>query len=456
MLSKFKQRLRFYASKKIDASLHITESVPALFGFGVATLAKAVGGILVIKLSAIMLGPSVFGRLGQLMTLVAIISAFAGGGTSSALIHALSSTSNSSIRRRKWGAALKIFGCASTFVGIVLILFCHSISQWLLGDSGMAWVIIVLAFSQWLVGFGNLLQAILGSQRKVGTVARINLIGIFMGVAVFSLLLVGYGVTGAALGLVLMPAMLGLASLWVWKHELSEEWQHPLWQTTWGDIRELTSYSLIMLVATTCIPTAHLIVRDMVSSYAGWHFVGYWQGMLKISDVYMQFVAMACVYYALPRFSAQPDIAGLNREFGRILRVLIAFMLFGFVILYFVRDIVVHLLFSDAFVPMRDYFLPYMIGDVFSIVSTLYLQYVLSRGARWLLVGYNIIITGAWLLASAALLSTTGGLTPAYAHLVANVFACLFIMGGSLYNRKRWEKKAPPVDVVAEETILLG
>jgi len=324
-----------------------------------------------------------------------------------------------------------------------------------MGTPDMSWVIATLAFSQWLVGVSNLLQAVLGALRKVYAIAAISFSGIILGVAIFTLLLLKGGVGGAALGLVLMPAMLGVTSFFACLKILPEEWRHPLWRTKREDLRELVSYSVVMVFTTTALPTAHMFVRDIVAAQAGWQVIGYWQGVLKISDLYMQFVAMMGIYYALPCFSAQTSLTKLDAEFRRILIILLVTMAAGFVVLYAGRDLIVSLLFSGAFAPMRDYFLPYMIGDLFRIAGVLCTYYALSRGARGLLVLYELTMAFSLFAAACLLLPRFGGMAPPYAHAAASLIACIVIAAGCFYYRKKWGSKTPPNEAVADEAAQL-
>ncbi|MDD3030670.1 MAG: O-antigen translocase [Alphaproteobacteria bacterium] len=428
----------------------------AFAGLGSAIGIKAIAGLVVVKLSALLLGPSIFGQLGQLMTLVAIVGMFAGGGTGNALIQALSSNEKKEVRQRKLGAALTIFVCASAGVSALLVLFCRPLARGLMGDESLFWVILVLAVSHWMVGFSNILQAILGAVNRVRTVAFINGVGTILGVSIFALLIMTHGVKGAALGLVLMPSMLGVVSLWVWSYRLEPEWRAPNWRGLYQDYRELLSYSVVMLFATTALPTAQILVRDLIGDRVGWADVGFWQGTLKISDVYIQFVCMVGMYYALPRFSAQKTIEGLDREYGRVLAMLMPVMLCGFVALYALRDWVVKLLFSRSFEPMRDYFLPYMIGDTFRIVGLLCVYYALSRGARKILIGYELVMAFGLFAAGYLFVGPFGGMAPAYAHIVASVLACLFVAGNCLRFRRAWKRGAVPPSSFAKSQKLMA
>ncbi|TGD49301.1 hypothetical protein [Halobacteriovorax sp. Y22] len=59
-------------------------------------------------------------------------------------------------------------------------------------------------------------------------------------------------------------------------------------------------------------------------------------------------------------------------------------ILSGTLIIYLARDLVIILLFSEKFLPARDYFLIQLSGDIIKVYSWLYAYPMLSKGAaRW-------------------------------------------------------------------------
>ena len=53
---------------------------------------------------------------------------------------------------------------------------------------------------------------------------------------------------------------------------------------------------------------------------------------------------------------------------------------FGFFVLYFMKEMIIQLVFSDAFMGMSDYFIPQMIGDIFRTIAAGISFALMARG----------------------------------------------------------------------------
>lgn len=420
---------------------------PTFLGFGFMTLAKVLGGLLVVKLGALHLGPDGFGRLGQLMTLVIMISIFAGGGITNALIQGLAATDKQSDRARLWGAALKIYVVEGVLVGLLLAVFRESLAELLLGQRDFAWLFIVLAASQFFTGANNLLQGALSVLGQTSTIIWVNVLGNVLGALAFAWVLLRDGLEGAALGAVLYPAATGVVGVVSALCVLPASWRAPNWHSTRADMKGLLSYSLVVLVSVMALPFAQLLVRDMVAAQAGWAQVGYWQGVLKISDIYMQFFGMVLIYLVLPQCSAARDLSTLDRVWMGLVKPIMAVMLCGLALFYLLRQFVLPILFSDAFVPAAGYVLPQALADAFRMVGLFVVYYGISRGARLMPVLFEVVQAVLLVFVTAWLLPRYAGLAPAYAMVIGSMFALLAMLVVRHANRSHWNAPAAVVQV---------
>jgi O-antigen/teichoic acid export membrane protein len=405
-------------------------------GFAGLTLVRALGGLLIIKMMVSRLGPDAFGQLGQLMAVTAIASMFAGGGVTNALIPALASAETLESRQQRLTAAVKVYLAESAMASIILIFASGLLSRVLLGRDDLGWVFFLLAGSHWLIGGGNLMQAVLSVLQRTRSIVLMNVIGTAVGVILFGWLVRRYGFSGAACGIVLLPAMVGLAAC-LGVAILPAPWRRLNWTGPMADLTGLLSYSGVMLISASAVPTGQLVVREMMGARVGWTDVGYWQSVLKISDVYMQFIGTVMVYYALPRLSEKRTIDDLNLEFGKVCRPLLALMGAGLLIIYLARDLIIRVLFNEAFMPAQNYFLPQIIGDLLRMSASMYVYYALSRGARLIPIVFEFVQMAGLILFSYLLLPTFGGLAPAYSYTIT----CGILLAAMLVMRRAYARR---------------
>ncbi len=394
-------------------------------------------GLLIVKSMAWHLGPQAFGMLGQMMTVVAIASMFAGGGTALGLTKQLSEPADEAARLQRLGSAMVIYVAISSIVTLVLVLGSRLFARSLLGDADHMLVICALALGYWLVGAYSIVQSIFSSRQDVRSLVSLNVVGALIGAAAFLALLYGFGFTGAALGLVAMPAINGLSALLFARLRLPAQWRQLQWNPNWEGARELLAYGGVMLVSAAAVPMAQLAMRNLLGERLGWDQVGYWQGVLKISDVYFQFVGVVLTSFILPKFAAARSIQQIDGILRSIFSTLLPLAVVMLIAVYLLRHIIIELLFSQSFMPMADLFLPQVLGDFVRICGSIIAYIFLARGWRRIAIASElmqaaILIAGTWML-----VGHVGIMAPIYAYCIsATLTLSLMLWAYSRLRRK--------------------
>ena len=389
--------------------------------FASATLVKTVAGLIIIKLLAMKLGPDGFGQLGQLMTLVAITSMFAGGGVANGLIKALAKTPVTTTEGASWfSTAFTIATLFALLVAVGLSVFSGVlVDRLMLG--GLAFLVGLLAISQTIVGYGSLAQSEASSRGETSFYAKANIIGTVIGLAVLFVAVSYFGFAGAAFSIVVMPSLVGLVAL-VLMFKRVDIFRHVKFSLEAHKAKWLLSFSMITLVGALSIPLAQIIIRDVMAQRLGWSQVGLWQGVVKLSDVYMQFVGVVLANYALPRCAAAKTDRASGAELANIMCWLLAMLTLGFFVLYFMKEMIIQLVFSDAFMGMSDYFIPQMIGDIFRTIAAGISFALMARGIVKISMVFELLQGIVLVLVFYALIDRFAGMAPVYAHLTTYGF----------------------------------
>ena len=405
--------------------------------FASSILVKAVAGLIVIKLLAWKLGPDGFGLLGQLMTLVAITGMFAGGGITNGLIKVLAKSPIESKDGQAWlSTAFTLTTIISALVAILLAVFSSTLSDHLM-QGGFAALFICLGLAQAFVGYGSLIQAEASSRGESGFYAKVNILGTLLGTAILAVSVSFFGFNGAAYSVMLMPAITGIvAFLFMFFHrrQLLKFFRFLFDRIR---MRHLMSFSVLALVGSTSVPIAQILMRDGLAQQFGWEQVGLWQGVIKLSDVYMQFVGVVLMNYVLPRYASASNVHSVIEEFKLSLMWLLSALLLGFVVLYGLRNFIVKLVFSDEFLPMTDYFLPQMVGDVFRTVASAISIIFMARGAVRVSILFEFAQGMFLFLAFMVLRDSFGAMAPVYAHVITyGLLSILMAIGLGYWFRR--------------------
>jgi O-antigen/teichoic acid export membrane protein len=141
--------------------------------------------------------------------------------------------------------------------------------------------------------------------------------------------------------------------------------------------------------------------------------------------------------YVLPRYASAANLNLVIKEFKISLLWLLSALMLGFIALYSLKNIVVKLVFSDEFLPMTDYFLPQMVGDIFRTIASAISLIFMARGAVRVSIIFEfaqgIFIFSVFLM----LLSTFGSMAPVYAHVITYGLLSIFMAVGLGFWFKR-------------------
>jgi O-antigen/teichoic acid export membrane protein len=394
----------------------VNRRLKSITHFIAATLAKVISAVIVIKFLAWQLGPDGFGLISQLMALTAIASMLAGGGVTNGVIKTLSVTPSHTPEGRAWlSNALFITSLFSVVIACVLLVGAPFLAARLLEGKFVA-ALVCLAIAQCLAGVGSLILAEASSRGDSSTYALINSGAALLGAAAIALGTFLNAVNGAAYAIAIAPAFTGMLGL-----VLLIRKESPLSLTVprydRAKVRSLMSLSSLTLTGALSVPIAQILIRDSMGDTFSWESVGYWQGAVKISDVYMQFVGVILINYALPRFS-NADLVHALAEFRSTLLLLFALLISGFAFLLIVQDFVINLVFSSAFLPMGQYFLPQMGGDLFRTFAAASSFFLLARGQIKIPLAFELF-QGVFIFGLYRFLEQTAGkMGPAYAHFI--------------------------------------
>jgi PST family polysaccharide transporter/antigen flippase len=148
-----------------------------------AQIVRMAGGLLVIKLLAIYLGPTGFGRLGHFMSLIAILSVLSGGGVLNGIIKYVAEYQNNPHKLSKFLTTALLYSLFFSIIIFVLIfVFSKTISYKLFNDEKFYPTIILLSLIQLSYGLVNFCNGIVNGFRATGKYAVIIIYGTFIGV----------------------------------------------------------------------------------------------------------------------------------------------------------------------------------------------------------------------------------------------------------------------------------
>lgn len=355
--------------------------VRASFYSAMATAARLIAGLVVIKLVAWFAGPEGVGKLGQFMSLMSVLAVLAGGGISAGIVKYVAEYRHDAQRlSRLLSAALWYALCASCLMGCIALVLSRQMAIWLLGDLHYESLIRVLAVAQLGIAMVNYMLAVINGFMDVRRLAFIQVLGSAFSIAMVVWLSQWLHLYGALLALVVSQVLWLLVGLPTW-------WRSPYFQRSMLRMRfdrEMTSrlaaFSVMTITSALLPPLINIAVRNHLAVQFGWEQVGYWQAVSKVSDAYLLFLTTAINIYYLPKLASTHGRASLVLELRSAYRFLLPVVAVLAVLVYVLRDWVTRCLFSADFTSANALYGPQLIGDVIKIASFI-LSYVMLAKA---------------------------------------------------------------------------
>ena len=394
---------------------------------GVATLVRMAGGLILNKIFALYIGPAGLGQVAQLSSLAGIATGVATGGVTTGVTRYVAEQGE--VRRAApfISTGFAIVCVAACIASLCLVAFSSRLAKEILGSASYAWVIWILAAANLLTAFNALAVAILNGRKRVAAIAALGIAGSLLSLVVGAGLTVRQGLTGALVAACLAPA-LPAAALGVYLAvRRRDDSLFPVCKPDARSLALLARYSVMTLTAAIAGPSSVLLVRDHLAAQLSWEAAGHWQGVWKISEVYLTFITSSLAVYFLPRLAELKGAAELRRELGHGLLTAVPVVAVAALLIYLLRDWVTVTLYSDAFLPMTALFPFQLVGDVLKIAGWLFAYLMLARAMTTAYVVTEIMFAASFFALAVAFVAHFGLVGVTYAHAI-NYLAYLIVV----------------------------
>ncbi|EJG0326644.1 TPA: O-antigen translocase [Vibrio parahaemolyticus] len=362
---------------------------------GLLTLTKMAMGFVIAKVVAMYTGPTGIAMLGQVQSMVTSFTGLTNAPASSGVVRytAENCEHGYAVCSPWWKASLQWIIIISSIIIPLGLLFSEELSNWLLHDPKLSWVVVVTVCLLPLSAIGTLCNSVINGLQQYRRYIALGMLSAITSSGIMLIMVTKYSVQGALLASASQSALVGLVMLVM---NIKQPWlKLSLW---WGKVehkprKAIRSYMLMAITSALTVPVSIMIVRGILADKVGWDITGQWQAVWKISEVYLGVITMALGTYYLPRLASIKGVDNTIREINRTVVVILPIVTVLAVIIYFMRDLIILLLFTSDFSGARDLFAIQLTGDVIKIISWLYAYPMLSHGATRLYISSEIIFS---------------------------------------------------------------
>jgi antigen flippase len=393
-------------------------------------------GMVRVKIIALLLGPAGVGLIGLYSSAVGLVGMLTGLGISSsgvrevALAHgqddpqAVARTVKV-LRRTCWATGL--LGWALSAAAAV------PLSRWAFGDTAHAAAIAVLGVTLLLGAISGGQAALLQGVRRIGDLARIQVLAMLLNTVVAIGLYTWLREEGIVPVLV-ATAVVSLACSWWFARRVA---LHPVelpWRQTWRETRRLAKLGFAFMWSGLLLAGLDIFTRSLITRSHGLEAAGYYQAAWALSGMFAAFVLSAMGTDFYPRLTAviedrEAAVRAVNEqtEIGILLALpgLLATLAFG--------PWILELFYSRKFLPAAD-LMPWFILGVFGRVVSWPLGFIqLAKGASRVFMLTETAFIALWLVLVLILVPRSGVVGAAYAFALIYFLHPLAMLGLSRY-----------------------
>lgn len=395
----------------------------------VATFFKMLSGLVINKAISVYIGPAGLAIIGQFQNFSQVVLIAAQGAINNGVVKYTAEYGKESPKiLYLFSTALRISLVASVSVGLLLVLFSSFFSSKILDSVDYNFIFIIFGFTIILFVLNGLLLSIINGLKEIRSYIKINIIQSLYSLIFTSLLIYFFSLKGALIALATNQSIIFFITLvMIRKHNIIK-WKNFTSSFDKQISKKLLAFSAMAITSAIMVPTSQFIVRDYIATTQGMDQAGYWQGVWYISTTYLMIVTTALSTYYLPRLSEITCKQKLKKEILQGYKILLPIVIACGLTIYILRDFIIHLLFSESFLPMKPLFTWQIIGDVFKISSWLLAYIMLAKSMTKLFIFSEIVFSLSLIIFSYLFISKYGVIGATYAYCLNYLTYLLFTM----------------------------
>lgn len=411
-INRYTQSILFFLKRVVKADIVKVFSLTSI-----STLVRMLTGMISVKIVASVIGPAGVALVGQLNNFSTIVLNLSSCGINGGITKYVAEYRNDKERIVSYvSTAFRITAYCSLITGFLMIVLHRYISNLIMLSDEYGYVFIIFGFTILLYAFNNMLTSILNGYKEFKIFVKLNIISTLVGLVFSVSLVLLYGVKGALVSAVTYQSVMIFVSFWMLRKLPWFNWSYFSKKIDSNISKEYFQYSVMTLVSIAVVPISQMFLRGYVISEISSEAAGCWEGMNRISNMYLSVITSSFGVYYLPRLSELHDNKSLHNEIIKSYKVIVPLLLGGLTFVYIIRSYVINILFTPEFASMKDLFIWQQIGDFFKISSWLLAYLMVAKSKTILYTFTEILASSLYVIFGVIFVRLNGvvGITQAY------------------------------------------
>lgn len=335
-------------------------------------------GLLTNKFIAIFIGSEGFAVIGQLKDFLKISLSLGQLGFDRGIVKYTSVHKNSKDKLSKYVSTIFKSQLLISFgLAIFIIVFYKQILNYMTGLESFQSYFILIAVGIIPMVLYNSGMSVLNGLHEIKKFTHISITANIIGSGIGLLLIYDLKLKGVLINLALIQFInIFVFIIFVIKKPFKIDWFKQKIQGK--EFKKLSQFSLMSIVGTITLSLTLIATRKYLNYSFGIEYTGYWEALWRISVVFVSVLTSAFGFYLLPTFS-KIYVKHLRSEIFNIWKITIPISLIAGILLIILREFVLTLIYSKAFLMLSGLVIFQVMGDIIKINSWILGNLILAK-----------------------------------------------------------------------------
>ena len=393
------------------------------------------------KIVAFFLGPDGMALVGNFKNALALLGLGASTGVDQGLLNFQSKYENKDqLLKKLYGTSLAFSVFGSLVVFCILFFGSKFWSNYLFYTPKYSFLFVILAFLMPFTAIYNLCFSIINGKSNYKKATLISFTSSALSTLLVLVLVIYYQLSGVLLAVALTPVLQLLTLAVFGKKEI-----RLLLNAKIGFNKLFTSrlmgFIIMSFVAVALNNFVDIELRNYLIEKISAQEAGYWTAISSLSTYYLSFMVGVYSLYILPRYAKINNFAIFKLELANIYKVILPIFLAMFIGIYLGKNLVISMLFSDEFLPMKILFKWQLIGDFIKIIAVVMAYQLVAKNEWKLFVLTEFISYALFYFLGIYYVEKNGVEGIVFAHFVRYIFYLLIVLMSVRYTFKKRKAK---------------
>ncbi|EEZ9956727.1 O91 family O-antigen flippase, partial [Escherichia coli] len=282
----------------------------------ISVLVKVITGLFLNKIMALYVGPAGYALVSQFQNGINFITTFASGAINTGVTKYTAEYANDK------GKTSDLFKCITllaitccSFFSLTIIVFSEYFSLKLLGTINYSGVIKWFAATLFLFVANSILVSIINGLKEFKLYVLINIFGSLFSLLFSGILIYFFNLKGALIAFATNQSIVFFMTFYLIISKKMVSLKSFIGMPSdFYFIKKLIQYALMAIVSAFCVIYMQIIIRTYIANHFGWVQAGIWDGVWRISSLYLMLVTVPLGVYYLPRLAELHTKSLLLRE----------------------------------------------------------------------------------------------------------------------------------------------